>query len=50
VGEHVNLPSQEEMVQVAEAWRPYRTTATWLLWHCTETDSAVYTYWPEGVL
>jgi DNA-3-methyladenine glycosylase II len=31
-----NLPKQtakEELLQMAEAWRPYRTIAAMLLWH-----------------
>ena len=27
-----DLPNEEEIEQLAESWRPYRTVATWYLW------------------
>jgi DNA-3-methyladenine glycosylase II len=27
-----DLPTEKEMEQLAESWRPYRTVATWYLW------------------
>jgi DNA-3-methyladenine glycosylase II len=27
-----SLPEEEEMVSIAEPWRPYRTVASWYLW------------------
>jgi DNA-3-methyladenine glycosylase II len=26
------LPKPEEMLAIAQSWRPYRTIATWYLW------------------
>ena len=30
------LPNEEQMLRIAEKWRPYRTVATWYLWRSLE--------------
>ena len=30
------LPSTKKMMEIAEAWRPYRTLASWYLWRLVE--------------
>jgi DNA-3-methyladenine glycosylase II len=30
------LPKEEEIVQLARPWKPYRTIATWYLWKSLE--------------
>ena len=34
------LPSAQEMREIAEKWRPYRSVATWYMWHAVETADA----------
>ena len=34
------LATREEMQAVSEGWRPYRSVATWYLWHAVETPAA----------
>ena len=38
------LPGEHELVPIAESWRPYRSIATWLLWHAIESENCTYTY------
>ena len=38
------LPTEHELVPIAESWRPYRSIATWLLWHAIESENCTYTY------
>ena len=33
-----SLPSADEMVTLAEPWRPYRTAASWYLWRSLEVE------------
>ena len=33
------LPTEKEIEELAEAWRPYRTVATWYLWKSLKFDS-----------
>jgi len=39
-----NLPDAHEMLELSEAWRPYRSIGTWLMWHAVESTSAAFTY------
>eukprot|EP01063_Lacrimia_lanifica_P021430 TRINITY_DN2875_c1_g1_i1.p1 TRINITY_DN2875_c1_g1~~TRINITY_DN2875_c1_g1_i1.p1 ORF type:complete len:2080 (+),score=730.03 TRINITY_DN2875_c1_g1_i1:59-6298(+) len=38
------LPPPKEIQAIAEKWRPYRTVATWYMWHVVENKDAGYTY------
>jgi 3-methyladenine DNA glycosylase/8-oxoguanine DNA glycosylase len=32
VRRYYELPARERLVELAEAWRPYRSVATWFVW------------------
>jgi DNA-3-methyladenine glycosylase II len=34
-----DLPKRKELEALAEAWRPYRSVATWYLWRSTELEA-----------
>ena len=38
------LPKRDEMIEIAEKWRPYRTIGSWFMWHVVETEEAAYTF------
>lgn len=38
------LPPMEACSALAEAWAPYRTVASWYMWHVVETKEAAYTF------
>jgi DNA-3-methyladenine glycosylase II len=31
-----NRPTETEMLEIAESWRPYRTIASWYLWQALD--------------
>ena len=35
-------PSPDEMVAIAEAWRPWRSVASWYLWRSLDAVSVEY--------
>ena len=38
------LPPMEACSALAAAWAPYRTVASWYMWHVVETKEAAYTF------
>jgi len=38
------MPRPNELFELSESWRPYRSIGTWLLWHAVESDSCTYTF------
>mmetsp|Transcript_21818 Transcript_21818/g.35136 ORF Transcript_21818/g.35136 Transcript_21818/m.35136 type:complete len:83 (-) Transcript_21818:30-278(-) len=38
------LPGRDDLLKIANAWRPYRTIGSWYMWHVVETKEAAYTF------
>eukprot|EP00924_Labyrinthula_sp_SR-Ha-C_P008018 snap_masked-scaffold_11-processed-gene-0.9-mRNA-1 protein AED:0.62 eAED:0.64 QI:0/0/0/0.5/1/1/4/0/338 len=38
------LPDAHQLHPLAESWRPYRSIATWILWHAMESEVCSYAY------
>ena len=38
------LPPMAACSALAEVWKPYRTIASWYMWHVVETKEAAYTF------
>ena len=33
-----DLPTPAKMTELSQAWRPYRSVATWYMWRCAGTE------------
>ncbi len=43
------MPTPEEMIEIANPWRPFRSVASWYLWRSLELDSGVLDGTPKGL-
>ncbi len=34
------MPKAKQFIKLADKWRPYRTIASWYLWHAVDGDAA----------
>lgn len=39
-----NLPDARTLLTIGEKWKPFRSIATWLLWHSVESEVCNFTY------